>query len=558
MARSRSRAPAEPIRWAPHERPTLPGSAPTPEHHPRLRVAYGLIGLLVGLTGGLGNALVTVNLQTFQGALGLSPVEAAWIPIVFTMTSVCASVLLFKVRQQFGLRLFAEVGLTVYVLLMIGDLMARSYGSTLMVRAASGFVGSCLTSMGILYMIQAFPAAHRIRAVIIGMGLSSLAIPLARVFSSDLVQIAEWRGLHIFELGLALMSLGAVTILKLPPSDRFKAFEPLDLVSFPLFAGGMALLCAVLGLGRVVWWTEAAWIGWALCGAVLLLVSAVVIEHNRRNPLLQTRWMASGDILRLALVSILVRIILSEQTYGAVGLLTAEGIGNDQLRGLYLVILLATVAGSAVSAMTMNPANLGPPLLISLGLMAVGAFMDSDASNLTRPENLYLSQALLAFAASLFLAPALLFGIARAMAQGPSYIISFVAVFSGSQTLGGLIGSALMGSAQIVREKFHSSQLVQSITPTDPLVVQRLQQLGGAYARVQPDPALRQAEGAALLGQQATREANILAYNDIFLAISVIAALTFLWIGFLYVRARLRTRREALALQRAHPGSGNL
>ena len=553
-----AKASAVPIRWAPHELPVIPGSAPTPDHHPRLRLAYGLIGLLVGLTGGLGNALVSVNLATFQGALGLSPVEAAWIPIVFTMTSVCASILLFKVRQQFGLWLFAELGLGIYVLLMIGDLFAQSYASTLLVRAASGFVGSCLTSMGILYMLQAFPAAHRIKAIIIGMGLTTLAIPMARLFSSDLIQVSEWRGLHIFELGLALLSLGAVTILKLPPSDKFKAFESLDLVSFGLFAGGMALLCAVLGLGRVVWWTEAAWIGWALCGALILIVSAFVIEHNRKNPLLQTRWMGSADILRLALVSILVRIILSEQTVGAVGLMTVEGVGSDQLRGLFAIVLIATIAGSAVSALTMNPANLGPPLLVALALMAVGAFMDSDASNLTRPENLYLSQAILAFAASLFLAPALLFGIARAMAQGPSYIISFVAVFSGAQTLGALMGSALIGTLQVAREKFHSSQLVETINPADPLVAQRLQQLGGAYARTQPDAALRQAEGGAQHGQQATREANILAYNDVFLAIAVIAALTFLWIGFLYLRARLRTRREALALQRANPASGNL
>lgn len=553
-----AKAPAVPIRWAPHELPVIPGSAPTPEHHPRLRLAYGLIGLLVGLTGGLGNALVSVNLATFQGALGLSPVEAAWIPVVFTMTSVCASILLFKVRQQFGLRLFAELGLGVYVLLIIGDLVAQSYASTLLVRAASGFVGACLTSMSILYLLQAFPAAHRIKAIIIGMGLTTLAIPMARVFSSDLIQISEWRGLHIFELGLALLSLGAVTILKLPPSDKFKAFESLDLVSFGLFAGGMALLCAALGLGRVVWWTEAAWIGWALCGALILIVSAFVIEHNRKNPLLQTRWMGSADILRLALVSILVRIILSEQTVGAVGLMTVEGVGSDQLRGLFTIVLIATIAGSVVSALTMNPASLGPPLLVALALMAVGAFMDSDATNLTRPENLYLSQAILAFAASLFLAPALLFGIARAMARGPSYIISFVAVFSGAQTLGGLMGSALIGTLQVAREKFHSSQLVETITPADPLVAQRLQQLGGVYARTQPDAALRQAEGGALLSRQATREANILAYNDVFLAIAVIAALTFLWIGFLYLRARLRTRREALALQRANPASGNL
>ena len=40
---------------------------------------------------------------------------------------------------------------------------------------------------------------------------------LARVFSEDLLQIAEWRGLYMFELGLALAALGCVLQLKLPP-----------------------------------------------------------------------------------------------------------------------------------------------------------------------------------------------------------------------------------------------------------------------------------------------------------------------------------------------------
>ena len=56
-----------------------------------------------------------------------------------------------------------------------------------------------------------------------------LALPLARLFSEDLLQIAEWRGLYLFELGMALICLGCVFLLKLPPGDRFKTFEKLDL-----------------------------------------------------------------------------------------------------------------------------------------------------------------------------------------------------------------------------------------------------------------------------------------------------------------------------------------
>lgn len=44
--------------FAPHERPAIPGSPGSPDHPLARRWAYALIAVLVGLTGGLGNALV--------------------------------------------------------------------------------------------------------------------------------------------------------------------------------------------------------------------------------------------------------------------------------------------------------------------------------------------------------------------------------------------------------------------------------------------------------------------------------------------------------------------
>ena len=53
----------------------MPGSPSTPLHPVRRRVAYALVGFIVSLTGGLGNALVTANLQNLQGALGVNRQE---------------------------------------------------------------------------------------------------------------------------------------------------------------------------------------------------------------------------------------------------------------------------------------------------------------------------------------------------------------------------------------------------------------------------------------------------------------------------------------------------
>jgi hypothetical protein len=119
-------------------------------------------------------------------------------------------------------------------------------------------------------------------------------------------------------------------------------------------------------------------------------------------------------------------------------------------------------------------------------------------------------------------------------------MVSFSAVFGISQTLGGLGGTALLGTFQIMRERYHSNELVQSIVATDPQIALRVQQLGGAYGRVLLDPARRQAQGAQLLSQQVTREANILAYNDVFLLIAALAAVAFCYLAgrWLYLKWR--------------------
>jgi hypothetical protein len=131
-------------------------------------------------------------------------------------------------------------------------------------------------------------------------------------------------------------------------------------------------------------------------------------------------------------------------------------------------------------------------------------------------------------------------GMLRALSKGPSHIVSYSMVFSMSQTVGGLAGASLLGTLQVVRERLHSNVLASSISLADPQVAARVQQLGGAYARVLGDPMLRQAEGAALLAQQVSREANILAYNDVFIVIAALAALAFVWMGARWLVFRIR------------------
>ncbi|NIA53896.1 MFS transporter [Massilia sp. TW-1] len=518
-----------PRQWHPDERPTLPGSPSFPKHSTPRRIAYFLVGVLVTLTGGLGNALVTVNLVNLQGTLGVFAAEVNWLPTAYVMTNVSMNLLLVKFRQQFGLRAFTEFFLVLYALVTFGHLFVNDLGSAIAVRAAHGMVGAALSTLGLYYTLQAFTKVWRPRGIVISTGIAQLAQPIAYIFSRSLLQVAEWRGLYLFELGLTLVTLAAVLWLKLPPGDRFRAFRPADFLTFSLFAPGMALLCAALTFGRVLWWTENPWVGIALAVSLVLLLAAICVEHNRDNPLLNIRWLTNGMIVRLALALMLVRVVLSEQSVGAVGFLRLVGLNNDEMQTLFVVILLATVLGIAVSVLVIRPPHLMAPQVVALLIMALGAWVDSHASNVTRPAQLYVSQGMLAFGGVMFLGP-LLLTMMGSVISNPANLISFSVLFGLTQNLGGLIGSSLLGTFQVMREKYHSSVLAEQLSSLDPLVAARIQQGGAAYARLLADPSLRTRQGISVLTQTAAREANILAYNDVFLLIAILATLLAAWI----------------------------
>lgn len=539
--------------WEEHEKPTLPGSASMPYHTPAVRAAYACVALLVGITGGLGNALVTANLPTIQGQLGLTPSEGAWLPAAFVMVNITANMLVFKFRQQYGLRLFTEIGLGLYAAVTVLHLFVGGFAMAVVVRAASGFAGAAATTLSMLYMLQAAPRAYTGKMVVLGVGIPQLATPLAWMLSPTLLVFGQWHNLYLFEAGLALCSLAAVVVLKLPPGMHIKVFEKRDFLTFALMAPGAAMLVAVLAQGYSHWWFDEAWLAYLLMGALVLIGAALYLEHHRENPLLQTRWLVTPTMLRFIVGAFLIRFLTSEQTYGAVGLLRTLGMGPDQMQPLFTVIFIGTVVGMLASALTFSPKTLIPQLIAAIVLFGVAAVIDYGRTSMDRPQDFYFSQFLVALGSGMFMGPLVLLGITQALKFGPNYVVTFTVVLSMTQTLGAMTGSALLSTYQLHREQVYSSELVADIDPTDPQVAQRLQLQQGIYRGLVLDPVQRAAQSAALMSQTTRREANVLAFNDVFALSGMLAMLFLSWSLFVAVRAALRNRRADAAAAASAP-----
>ncbi len=507
--------------FKPHERPFMLGSPATPDHPVRRKVFYLLIGIFIGLTASFQNGLLVANLTQIQGEMGLTPVEGGWISVAYNMTNACVTVLLYKIRQQFGMSLFSKITLffllaaTSMQWLVSSNLLSTMTGISiepyyleLVARGFSGVVASAMTVLSIFYCLQGMPTARRISGLILGFGLVQFGIPLSRIISPYLAVDGQLEGLFLFQVGLSLICFGLINILELPPGNTEKVFEKLDLVSFGFFASGLATLSVFLVQGRIQWWTM-PWLSYPLIIAVVTISIALWIETHRKNPMLQVRWMRSRTIIAFMITGAVMRILLSEQSVGAAGLLANLGYGNDQLIVFYAIILVASILALVISIFTTKATDLRRPVIFAVALIAIGAWIDTGVSLNSAPYMFYFSQFIIAFAAVYFMGPMVFEGMFRAIANGPAYIISFSVIFGISQTIGGLAGAAGIQAFTTIRTQMHYADMVSSMTTTDPATMTQM-----------------------LQGVQ--RQATVAAYDDLFFLMAVSATITALYLLMVY------------------------
>lgn len=535
--------------------PVAPPPAPTGLTMPPARaLAYMLASVTLAMTQQIGANLVNTNVYQIQGELGATLAETNWLIAAYMAPNVSLSIALIKIRMQYGLRNFAEMSLAGFVLAAFLNLtFVHDLPSAVIVRFMSGMAAAPMSSLAFFYMIEPLPPQKKLT---VGLSLAltntTLGIPVTRLISPWLLDLGGFHGLTLFEMGLAMVAFGFVFALPLTTPPRVKCIGPRDIASYILIAIGFGAIAVALSLGRIYWWFEAPWLGWLFAAAVLCLTLAVIIELHRDSPLIDIRWLTSPTTLHFAGALLLMRVVLAEQTVGASNFFQALGIQNEQTLSLYGVILCAILAGGVTCALLLRPGRENWFYGTALACVALGAWLDSGATSQTRPHDIWFSQALVAYGSGLFLPAAMAQGMGGAIARGPIYILSFITVFLFTQSIGGLLGSAVFGSFITLRTTFHFNVLAEHFVLSDPFFAQRVNQFGGIYSHVLTDPTLLRAEGVTLLTQRASQEAIVLAYNDAFMLISAIAGLALL--GLLAHLAYLQLRKRA-ASPTAQPAS---
>lgn len=531
--------------------PPAPPALPVPLARWKVPL-YMASSVLFFLTQGLGMNLITANIYQLQGSFSATTIEVSWLSAAYMAPYASLAIALFKIRTQYGLRRFAEFSIICFLFASMMNLLITDLHSAIVVRAISGMAAAPLSTLGFLYMLEAFPPEKKLS---VGLSLALMntlfAAPIARIISPPLLDLGGYSALYTFEMGLALIALPVIYLLPLTAPPRAKVIQRLDILSYLLLAISFGCLAVVLTLGRLYWWFEVSWLGIVLAVSIGALTLMFLIELPRANPMLDLRFVFSGANMRMAGLLLLFRFVSSEQSTTAANFYQQLGLLNDQTIHLYGIILLSSLAGGLFCAYLMMTRYVETAHVLALILIAAGAYIDSQSTSLTRPPEMYLSQAMVAAGAAMFLPPVMSKGFAAVLAKGMPYIVNFLVIFLFTQSIGSLFASSVLGTFVVIREKFHSNVLVEHILLTDPIVAQRVSQLSAAYGKVITDKTLLNAEGLSLLSQQVTREAYVLAYNDAFYVIflSCLAGLVVLLLHLAWKRRPRQNGPEASLAQ---------
>ncbi|WP_026088160.1 MFS transporter [Bartonella rattaustraliani] len=488
---------------------------------------YILASFILQWAYGLGANVVQSNIVYLTGDFHATLTETTWLVAAYMAPNVSVAIMLIKIRYQFGLRAFAELSILGFVLVCVLQLFVTDLRSALIIRFFAGIAAAPLASLALLYMMEAFAPAKKFT---IGLSLNymnaTLAAPLSRLISPDLLENGGFLSLSAMEMGLVLLSLGCIYALPLTPIVRNKVIEKLDWVSYGLIAFGLGINAVIMSVGILYWWYEAPWIGWVGALAIFSLMIATMIELNRKNPLIDLRWLLSKEMVQTVFILLVFHVFLLERSTLAANFFNLFGLLNREMVPMYLAIVLGALSGGAVCVFFLRIGREDYFYLFSLGFLALGTYLDSHVNHLTRPQDMMWSQGLISFSYALFLPPVLCKGFVTSGARGPRYVLSFIAVFLLTQVTGGLVGSALFGSLQVFFAHKNFESLTQNILVTDPLISGEANTLFspsyGASSHL-----LGSEQGTAMLVNKFKLTANIFAYDDVFRLYFYIATVTF-------------------------------
>ena len=459
------------------------------------------------------------SLRDISGGIAATPDEGSWISTAYLIGEIITIPLTAWLSRVFTLRWYLLGNIVLFLLFSSLCGISRNLGEMIAFRAGQGFTGGVFIPMALTVMLSTLPRRlHPVGQALFGM-TATLAPAIGPAIGGWLTDRFGWEwNFYINYLPGAVM-FAAVWIAIEPQRFCLGELGRGDWWGIGCMAIGLGSLVAVLEEGqRHDWFGSQFIVSFAIITA-LFVPAFILIELCRDHPLVNLRLLCNRNLA----VASLVGFGLGVGLYGSVfviPLYLGEIQGYSPLQIGETVIWVGLPQFLIFPLIPLLSKKVDVRLLVSFGcvIFAGSCLMNSYMDYNYARDQYILANVIRAMGQPFTIVPVI--GLATAnIAKRDAGDAS--AIFNILRNLGGSVGIAILSTLITRREQFHDWRIGESITVYDPATQQRLAAMQANFFSKGADTVTAFHEALGALKQVVRREANIMAFNDAFLVVTV-------------------------------------
>jgi MFS transporter, DHA2 family, multidrug resistance protein len=506
-------------------------------HPPRLRMDswrpyVGILGVLLGsIMGTLGSRTTSFGLADLRGGLHAGFDEGAWITTIFGVGQMLVGVASPYLGAVFGARRVLLAGIVLFFLTSLLAPLATNLSGFLVLLALAGIGSGAFIPLTISFVIRSLPT----QLVVYGIAAYAMNSELSQNVAASLegwyADHWSWHWIY-WQYCLALPLMFAAIWFGVPGEPVNAALlGEFDWPGLAYASIGFAMLYAGLDQGNRLDWTGSGVVVGLLAGGGLLATAFLVREITAPRPFLNLRMLLHGNLALMMLTLAALRfIILSTAYIIPTYLQVVQSFRELQVGQVLLWIALPQLVIVAPLAILLRRMDGRYVLAFGIGLVGAASLMTAEITSAWATADFLPSQILQAIGQS-FALTALTVLLVRSIV--PTEALTIGCLLQLSRLFGGEIGTAFMQTFVRVREQIHSNIIGQHVAVGAAFATDRLAAYADRLATHVADAGLVSAQAYRLLTAAVASQANVLAYQDGFIAAAMGAVLCLLLVALM-------------------------
>ncbi len=485
------------------------------------RPVAGYLAMVLGLfMAVLDIQIVASSLAEIQAGLSASLDEISWVQTSYLVAEVIVIPLSGWLARLLSTRLLFAFACAGFTGMSLACAMAWSIGSMMLFRALQGLFGGVMipTVFSAVYLM--FPPERRSRYIVLAGLVATMAPTIGPTLGGWITENFSWHGLFLVNLPPGLLVVWLV--LRLVDIDRPQPalLGRMDWPGILLVAVFLGTLEYILEEGPGEDWFESPLIRDLALVSLLAGVAFVWRELTAAHPVVDLYAFRDRNFALGCLFSFVVGIGL----YGSVYLLPlflASVRGYNALQIGTVMIVTGTFQFLSGPVAGLLEKKLDGRLVLALGFLAFGTglWLNGHLTHEAGFAELFWPQALRGFAIMFCFLPMTQIALGR---LPPGEVGNASGLYNLMRNLGGAIGLAAIDTLLDRRIDFHVDHLRAALDPARAVVAERFAGLQAWLADTLADPERIPRVGLVLLRRLIQREALVLAFDDVFLAMAAV------------------------------------